>query len=482
MKDKKLLYIMILLLFLFTIGLAYAYFMVTITGEANDIKVSTSSLVLNYQDGPAITLSDVFPGDTLTKEIAVENVGSESVYYAINMIDVINGFTNNELVISLSCVSYSSYEVSGTSNTVSGTCRSVNNKVIPSANFTILNNILIDPGIIQVYQVTILFIETSSVQNYNQGAAFSGKIDIKESTELVPDLTLSSLTVNGVASTTVPSTGTYYLTNSSSCTGDSSISWNNDTKRIKVSNYSTGDTCSVDLKSQPLLSEVPLGSYVTYTGTNGCPTTEVTGTSAAQSSNACSGKNANQNADTTNYTYGYCSSSSYKFYTYGWRLAYVDNSEPYIVSAGSPQCIVGTSSDSTTTIANLNTAALTYCNPNYAYGSSCSSTNSYALKSSDFEKISNQWFGTTKTLSSCSWSYSTKECGYNNDIIDNGGYYWFGEAFSASSTFFWIANYRIVINYSSTDAYGVRPVLHLKSTIYVTGGSGTMENPYTIAY
>ena len=295
-----------------------------------------------------------------------------------------------------------------------------------------------------------------------------------------------SINIDGVKVTSIPNTN-YYDLDSYYCTNGSTLTWDKVNKSIEFTSVVASNTeiCTLDFVTSTytfLLKDAPLGSYVTYTGTNGCPTTEVTGTSAAQSSNACSGKNANQNADTTNYTYGYCSSSSYKFYTYGWRLAYVDNSEPYIVSAGSPQCIVGTSSDSTTTIANLNTAALTYCNPNYAYGSSCSSTNSYALKSSDFEKISNQWFGTTKTLSSCRGSSSTKECGYNNDIIDNGGYYWFGEAYSASRTFSWFAYIRLVSNTSSHNAYGVRPVLHLKSTIYVTGGSGTMENPYTIAY
>jgi len=37
-----------------------------------------------------------------------------------------------------------------------------------------------------------------------------------------------------------------------------------------------------------------------------------------------------------------------------------------------------------------------------------------------------------------------------------------------------------VNNDSDTHAYGLRPIIRLSSSVVVTGGSGTMEDPYTI--
>ena len=83
----------------------------------------------------------------------------------------------------------------------------------------------------------------------------------------------------------------------------------------------------------------------------------------------------------------------------------------------------------------------------------------------------------------CGGVYSKEVCGYNNDLIDNGGYYWFASAYSAStaSGVSWAPYNRDVFNGSNTNAYGLRPVIRLSSSVYITGGSGTMDDPYTIA-
>ena len=205
---------------------------------------------------------------------------------------------------------------------------------------------------------------------------------------------------------------------------------------------------------------------------------------------------------------GYCYSSNYKFYTTGWRVAYFLDSdsdsilEPYIVSAGSPSCVTGTASDSSATITSLNIESIKYCNPNYAYGGGCQTTydtggsnyNTWTIKGLDYYQITLQLFGEGRRLYSydtvtesstgttCSLKYSTKACGYNNDLIDNGGYYWFGSAYSSTITLRWYPSTRSVDNNSSSIAFGGRSVVHLKSSIYVSGGSGTQSDPYIIGY
>ena len=222
------------------------------------------------------------------------------------------------------------------------------------------------------------------------------------------------------------------------------------------------------------LSDVEPGSYVKYTGNNGC------------SGKACEGQNANYVSDTN---MGYCINNSYKFNVNGWRVAYVKNGSAYLTSAGAPECmctnssgVAGTScSDSETTggvpkhRTNLNTKALTYCNSSYAYGGKCDSSSAWNMNDTDFQNIT----GDTLNV-----AYDENSGFYDSySLINNGGFYWFATAYSASSTsaFYWVPDDRYVGNDSSAGAYGVRPVLRLASSVKVTGGSGTYEDPYTIS-
>ena len=221
------------------------------------------------------------------------------------------------------------------------------------------------------------------------------------------------------------------------------------------------------------LSEADSGSYVKYTGNNGC------------SGKSCEGQNANYVSDTD---MGYCDDSSYKFNANGWRVAYVKDGTAYLTSAGSTECMctskggtAGTScGDNETTaaipkhLANLNKKALTYCNIIYAYGGKCDSNSAWNMADADFQVITGDTLSTAFSKSNYD-SYS---------IINNGGFYWFATPDSSSSTdaFYWFPRYRVVYNHiSSRYALGLRPVLRLQSSVKVTGGSGTYEDPYTIS-
>ena len=297
-----------------------------------------------------------------------------------------------------------------------------------------------------------------------------------------------AVTVDGNTSDSLPS-GNYFLVNYSCNNSDTKLIWDRSNGSINTLVNGLTDTCDLEFKSVPKLNElVSIGDYISYTGSNGC------------SGTSCQGHNANQDSDTSNYTYGYCDSANYKYYTYGWRVAYIKDNSVYIVSAGSPECVTSTADDSTTTIESLKTASLKYCNSNYLQGGVCDDTTAHPLRGGDFYNITKGLFGdsrarglSTYTDSSydsgvsitssneCYGKRSIKECGSNNDLIDNGGFYWFGSAISSSYALRWGPDRRHV-NYSSGEtAYGLRPVLQLDSTITVTGGSGTMDDPYTIS-
>ena len=273
---------------------------------------------------------------------------------------------------------------------------------------------------------------------------------------------------------------------------------------------------------------MPVGSYVAYVGSGGtvgstavaCQTngsaSSSTETAETEAPNSCLGQNAREDIDANGNTYGYCYSANYKYYTTGWRIAYIDgNSKPVIVSAGSPECNSRVSSTANKKyIQTANAKALKYCNTNYVDGNcTCTDSNVDGLcdeKSSDAWAINDtDFYNMTKAISRvgkrltdgsstlgdsggtlgntlfCYNKYSREECGYNNDLIDNGGYYWFAAQYSSSSTngLNWAPIDRYVNRYSSNSdpvAYGLRPVISLSSSVYVTGGSGTVDDPYTI--
>ena len=221
-----------------------------------------------------------------------------------------------------------------------------------------------------------------------------------------------------------------------------------------------------------MLSEVAPGSYVKYTGNNGC------------SGNSCKGQNANYVSDTD---MGYCASSDYKYNANGWRIAYTKEGTAYLTSAGSPECMctnsggtAGTSCSSYETtngvpkhLANLNKKALTYCNSTYAYKGKCDSASAWNIADADFKTITGDILLTANNNS-----------GYDNySIINNGGFYWFATPYNSSSVnaFAWASSNRSVNYYSSNVAFGLRPVLRLQSSVVVTGGSGTYQDPYTIS-
>ena len=308
------------------------------------------------------------------------------------------------------------------------------------------------------------------------------------------DFTIRSITVDGNSNTTIPTTGSYKLT-SYSCDNGSTLSWDPYGKELTIDKgLKSNEKCDLVFNTNtdyPLLNTMKVGDYVAYVGNNGCNNgvAGTTGTSNAEAGNSCKGENANQSLDNSNYTYGYCLDSNFKFFTYGWRIAYIENGSVYLISAGAPECMTRTPSEGNNTfIMEANIRSLYYCNSTYAYGGVCNFSSAWAIGNEDFKKITNAISGTASNLTSASGSincneiFSEKRCGYNNDLIDNGGLYWFATLYKVDSTFgvFWFSNSRIVMGNATIDAIGLRPIIRLSSSVFVTGGEGTMDDPFQI--
>ena len=225
------------------------------------------------------------------------------------------------------------------------------------------------------------------------------------------------------------------------------------------------------------LFKANVGSYIKYTGNNGC------------SGKSCEGQNANYVGGSTN---GYCWNADYTFANSGWRIAYIQNNTAYLTSAGATDCMstdasgntsTGTASSSTsgdgrnTHFTNMNNIALKYCNSKFAYNGVCNSSSAWAMSANDHKIIT----GGTEITNCIQVSESTA-CGYNNSLLDNGGFYWFASANTGTPTgvFEFGAEHRRVGYYDSNLPLGVRPVIRLDNSVIVTGGIGTASNPYTI--
>ena len=298
------------------------------------------------------------------------------------------------------------------------------------------------------------------------------------------------ISIDGATANALPTSGVYYLVDYDCGDINTQVSWNNSNYTLNISNgINNGNVaCYLKFKSSPFLSEMSVGSYVSYYGDseNGCDNrTEVNGYTA------CSGKNANYESDTD---MGYCHSASYKFHVNGWKIAYIEDGSAHLVSAGAPECMcsgsagivsssscIGNLSSSNTSkhYTNMDNIALKYCNSLYSKEGICDGTTSWAMNATDFQKIT----GSTLSSRSCYVEYSNMACGYTNDLIDNGGYYWFATPYKSSSnySFYWNPSGRIVNINNSNRVSGVRPVIKLDSSIIVTGGDGTYENPYIIS-
>lgn len=292
------------------------------------------------------------------------------------------------------------------------------------------------------------------------------------------------ISIDGDTANTLPTSGNYYLVSYDCKSPHTVLTWNRTNYTLDVSNGNkkSGVSCYLDFQSQPKLADMPVGSYVSYTGNNGCI------------GESCNGQNANYVSDDD---MGYCYDSSRKFIANGWRIGYIENNNVYLVSAGATDCACTSkngvvkstgdcSSDYETTVGltlnvkTFNEIGLKYCNKQFVDDGKCSEENSYPMDAELFSNIT----GSEKSYCYSYWLTNgvTADCGYNNDLIDNGGYYWFTTIVEPAGVniYRWFPLGR---GYGYTKPYypyGVRPVVILDLNVTVTGGNGTYDDPYII--
>lgn len=564
MSFKKLLVVTSVIIFsMFGLMLATSYAWYSYEGGSTtfDGVTKADDLLISYQNGEYINTSIAVPVSEEQIDMYSEknnfnikvtgNDKKEEIKVSVKLIDVeiADELKDADFKIEMYYQGFQRASFSGTQITA-GT----------DINF---GSVMLDNDISNQFEIRVYILDDGTDQNVMMNRIFKGKIEVEVISRLRPvmnnydegaDIYVSSITIDGESSDSLPTEGTYSMT--SNC---DYLEWDTISKTITYTSGSkVGEDCTLTFTTDddyeyPLLSEMPVGSYVKYSGSNGCE------------GKKCQGENANYVSDTD---MGYCNDSRYKFFVNGWRIAYKENGSAYLVSAGALECVVtyvdgksSTTSSATLSssrkygsgyefnsntgkftltgivtkiwgsstyqdildntpytcsdgkgscntlyeldaryndttayyythnnyettnglplhLGNLDKQALKYCNPKYAKDGVCDITTAWSMNLEDFNIIVN---GVSNTNTSCYNNYRNISCGYTNDLIDNGSYYWL--TYPYGSNFFvlvWYPTGHHMTSNLSNVKRGLRPVLHLDSNVVVTGGSGTYNDPYTI--
>lgn len=208
------------------------------------------------------------------------------------------------------------------------------------------------------------------------------------------------------------------------------------------------------------LSEVEKGSYVSYRGNNGCAL------------EFCDGGNANYVEEVQD---GYCDNEKNTYHDSGWRVAYVKNDSAYLISAGAPECLQITKDNEKDFSKLLSDTAINYCNLDYAYDGVCNNKTAWPMSDRDFYYM----IGHKLNNESCYEYKDSNVCGFNNSLLDIGGFYWVN--YLVNNHYLYYNSNESYYTVSNDDVMkGIRPVVRLSDAVVVVRGKGTKEEPYQI--
>jgi len=174
MKNKKILAITISIItaISFVIGFSYAYFTAIVIGNdtASSNSMTSEVLQLTYNGSDFIDLENGVPNATDSLTFTVTNSGNDTLdSYNIYFSKIINTFLYDEAVYEIECVSSDAVPCDGKVETP-----------IPTTEELAITQGAIAPGTTHTYTFIVLFIDTGSPQDYNQGKELTFTITVEE--------------------------------------------------------------------------------------------------------------------------------------------------------------------------------------------------------------------------------------------------------------------------------------------------------------
>ena len=116
-------------------------------------------------------------------------------------------------------------------------------------------------------------------------------------------------------------------------------------------------------------------------------------------------------------------------------------------------------------------------------GNSCTSANSGSYSTTTEDKIGLMYLSDYLYASGYYSSSDTTTQGasyYGNKNWLYKGYEWIQTPYASGADSVWRVNFGDMYHYSTNNPSSFRPTFYLKSSVYVTGGNGSFDNPFTL--
>lgn len=169
-NKKKLIYSgIVFLTILIIIGVSYAFFTADIADNetASKFGAKNKNVSVLFTNGDEIN-ANLIPGTSTSKTFTLKNIGEkEGTAYSIYITEISNTFINDELLFSMTC----------TSNI--GSCSGVSETVLKESGsqLALSSTLALDEE--RTYTFTLLFIETGSLQTYNEDKIVKTKLFVE---------------------------------------------------------------------------------------------------------------------------------------------------------------------------------------------------------------------------------------------------------------------------------------------------------------
>jgi hypothetical protein len=154
-----------------------------------------------------------------------------------------------------------------------------------------------------------------------------------------------------------------------------------------------------------------------------------------------------------------------KYYIGGWNDWNTTSTQFYTYERGSNVGSQGTGDTVTRTITWTGYVGLPY-------------VSDYGYATDESLCLNNEYVGWNAT----SGYYSHAYCHTNDWMWKSSYYYWTITPYSSNADLVWnVYTNGSAGNYSVNGAYGASSVLYLKSSVKISGGTGTQTDPYTLS-
>ncbi len=503
----------IFIVLLILVGLTYGYFLTKIQGNTNtkSISVTTADLKLVYNDGSdgVIGGENLIPSETeYTKTFTVKNDGNANVEYGVYLIDVINTLVRKDDVkYTLNCI---------TDGTI--TCNKVTTETtFPSGIKQLITN-EIEPGKTHTYTFTFTYKDTGTDQSIDMGKELSAKLQIfgKQSNgEYFPysENTMAYTIINNVKSGTLEGKSTF----------SENLSATNMVATMSTASDKILSTAEDDGGTTYYFRGNPIDNYVNYAGMcwrivriqgdgsiklilaseKTCSTTNLTTNSGYATDGAAGTQGTILTAN-----YGYKMVGSFYINDYINSAADTTGNARTKLNAWLERKI--TSESDKALLKNETWCIGDQTNAYDTAGKVIGKVDDLINSGTSFKFTAGNKYSITKTPSyKCETTGVDGEIDINkvgmltfDEIVYAGGgkssnsnYYlnnnattkdWWAlspDRFSSDHYYvrsFYVLNYGLLGNYNVLDYYALRPAVSLKSSAQITGGNGTISNPYVI--